>query len=354
MGAHRCWIEVINPEKNEPVAVKWSDIISVDIDLSLYAAADSFNCILKNDFLLSDYFKKDQEISFWLGSVSDPNHWSKEDLTHVFTGRIDGVRPYFGEQMIVQLVGRDYSGRLIDREFSVAYAEQTASQIAAKLAVENGLTVDVTETEVVIEKDLYKDRKEWEILQELADREGFVCYVKKNKILYFGPRKETDDAVIAELNYKQKEKSNVLTMQFDNSMVGIINYVVVRHWLGWKKKIIQGEAKDEDLMKYGEKKRVVYDPKAITKELADQIAANKLKEWSRGVVTAEQVRIPGSPLVDPEKKVVIKGCGQVFDGNYYIEKARHIFSKSGGFFTEMNLTSQRPDSAAQYRKDLYD
>lgn len=350
---NRCWIEVIDPDKNEPVAVKWTDVLNFNIEQSLYIAADSFDCTLRNDQLLSDYLRKEQEISFWLGSVADPTKWTKDELTHVFTGKIDGVRPLFADQMVVQLVGRDYSARLIDTEFSVAFAERTSSDIAIMLANKHGLTPAVTPTDVIIEKDLYKDRKEWEILQELADREGFVCYVKKNKTLYFGPRQDTDETVIAELNYRQKEKSNTLSIHFDDSLVGVINYVIVRHWLGKKKGLVEGEAKNQDLIdKYGEKKRVVYDPKAKTKDLADAIAAKKLKEWSRCVVTADQCRVPCSPLMEAEKLVAVKGCGR-FDGNYYIEKVRQSFSRSGGFFTEINITSQRPDSAAQYRKDLY-
>jgi phage protein D len=352
MGAHRCWIEVTDPDTNEQVAVKWTDIINLNLELSLYVAADTFDCTLRNDLLLSDYLRKEQEISFWMGTVADPSNWTKDELTHLFTGKIDGVRPYFGEQMTVQLVGRDYSARLIDTEFSVAFAERTAADIAMMLAQKHGLTPQVTPTEVVIEKDLYKDRKEWDILQELADREGFVCYVKRNKILYFGPRSDQDDTVVAEINYRQQEKSNALGIQFDDSLVGVINYVVVRHWLGKKKGLVEGEAKNQALIdKYGEKKRVIYDPKAKTKELADQSAAKRLKEWSRVVVTAEPVRVAGSPFLIPEKMVTVKGCGR-FDSNYYIEKARHSLSKRS-CFTEISITSQRPDSAAQYRQDLY-
>lgn len=350
---HVCWIEVTDPEKNEPVLVRFSDVLDLNIEQSLYVAADTFDCMLKNDLLLSDYLRKEQEVSFWLGTTKNLGGWTKDELTHVFTGKIDAVRPRFGSQMTVQLIGRDFAARLIDTEFSVAFAERTASDIAKMLAEKHGLTAEVTPTTMVIEKDLYKDRKEWAILQELADREGFVCYVKKNKTLYFGPRKDTDDTVVAELYYNQKEKSNILEIEFDDSLVGVINYVVVRHWMGRGKRLIEGEAKNQELIdKYGEKKRVVYDPKAKTQELADEIAAKKLKEWSRMVVTAEQVRLPCAPYLECEKLVNVTGCGR-FDGKYYIERVRHQYNKAG-WFTEANLTSQRPDSAAQYRQDLYD
>lgn len=350
---HVCWIEVFDKEKNEPVAVKFNDVTDLNIEQSLYVAADTFDCTLKNDKLLSDYLRKEMEISFWLGTTTNLSGWNKDELVHVFTGKIDGLRPRFGNEMTEQLVGRDFAARLIDTEFSVAFAKRTASDIAIMLAKRHGLIPDVIPTTTIVEKDLYKDRKEWAILQELADREGFVCYVKKNKILYFGPRKDTDDTVVAELYYRQKEKSNILEIEFDDSMVGIINYVVVRHWQGKSKKLIEGAAKNQDLInKYGEKKRVIYDSKAKTKQLAENIAAKKLKEWSRAVVTA-QLRLPCAPYMECEKMVSITGCGR-FDGKYYIERVRHSYNKSGGWFTECNLTSQRPDSAAQYRQDLYE
>ena len=90
-----------------------------------------------------------------------------------------------------------------------------------------------------------------------------------------------------------------LIFEFDDSLVGVINYVVVRHWMGRGKRLIEGEAKNQELIdKYGEKKRVVYDPKAKTEEQAKEIAEKKLKEWSRMVVTAEQVRLPCAPYMD--------------------------------------------------------
>lgn len=349
---HVCWIEVMDPDKNEPALVKFSDVLELNIEQSLYVAADTFDCVLKNNLLLSDYLRKEQEISLWLGTTTNLGGWDKSQLTQVFKGKIDAVRPRFGSQMTVQLIGRDFAARLIDTEFSVAFAERTASDIAVMLAEKHGLIPEVTPTTVIIEKDLYKDRKEWDILQELADREGFVCYVKMGKTLYFGPRQDSDETVVADLGYRQKDKSNILEIEFDDSLVGVINHVIVRHWLGRGKRLIEGTAQNQDLIdKYGEKKRIIYDSKAKTQEIADEIAAKKLKEWSRTVVTAEQVRLACSPYMQCEKMVNITGCGR-FDGKYYIERVHHQYNKNG-WFTECNLTSQRPDSAAQYRQDLY-
>ena len=352
MKAPRCWIEISGDGGSG--TVKWTDILDVSVENTLYLAADSFEITLKNSLLLSDWLRKEQEIKIWLGYVNDAQNWGKSELTHVFTGKVDGVRPYFGETMTVQLIGRDFSAPLLDSEFNLAFAERTASQIAELLAQKRGLTPVVTATTVVVEKDLYRDKKEWDVLQTLADREGFVCYVNKEKQLYFGPRSDTDEQVVATLQYRQGGNSNLQKTRFDDSMVGVINKVIVRHWMGKHKTLIEAEAHNQELIdKYGEKVRIFYDSRAKTTELAQAQANKRLKEHSRAVVTADEVSIAGNAAVEAEKMVAFKGCGR-FDGKYYVDRVRHTYRKSEGYRSSLNVTSQRPDSAAQYRQDLYD
>jgi phage protein D len=349
----RCWLEVTDPDTEKQVAVRWTDVISIKVENTLYVAADSFDITLKNELLLSDYLRKEQEIRVWIGYVKDTDQWSKDELTHIFTGKIDGVRPLFANQMTLQLAGRDFSATLIDDEFSLAFAERTASQVAEILAERHKLTPIVTATTVVVERDLYKDRKEWEILQELADREGFVCYVTKEKELYFGPRKDSDDTVAAEYMYRKGEESNIISVQFDDSMVMIYNRVLVRHWMSKHKQLIEGEAKNQELIdRYGEKTRIFYDPKAKTKELADQMAEKRLKELARAVTTAEDCKVWGDPSLEAEKIITFANVGR-FAQKYYLERITHELSKGAGYTCSLNGATQRPDSAAQYRKDIY-
>lgn len=337
------------------VNVYWEDILDVKVENTLYLAADSFEITLDNTLLLSDWLRKLQEVKVYLGYVKDAQKWSKSELKHVFTGRIDGVKPKFGDSMTAQIIGRDYSAPLIDTEYSVAYAKRTSSQIAALLAKKYGLKPVITTTTLIAEKDLFTNKKEWEVLQVLADQEGFVCYVTKDKELYFGPRKDTDETVVADLYYRMGEKSNLLEVEFDDSSVGVINKVTVRHWLGRKdKRLIEASVQDDKIiaaMGGQVKERVVYESKAKTFDLAKQLAQKRLKEWARQVVTA-QGQCEGNVDLLAEKKVRLAGCGR-FSGVYYLEKVTHNYGTSG-FVTDIDVTSLRPDSAEQYRQDLYD
>lgn len=347
MDAPRAIVEVAG------VNVRWQDLLSLRFEDTLYLAADSFEAEFRNDKLLSDWFRKQQEVKIYLGYVKNPAAWTKSELDHIFTGIVDGVRPKFGSSMTVPLIGRDYSAPLIDTEYSIAYASQTSSQVAGILAAKYGLIPIITPTTVIAEKELVTDKKEWEVLQGLADLEGFVCYVTKKKELYFGPRQEADETIVANLYYGQPGLANC-TIDFDDSVVGVVNKVTVRHW-GKDKTLIEASAVNQQVlgaMGGQVKERIIYESKATTHALAQMYAEKRLKELSRMVITASG-NCAGNPKLLTEKRVTVSGCGR-FDEAYYIEKAEHEYSKGSGYVTRFNLTSVRPDTAEQYRQDLYD
>lgn len=334
------------------VPVDWRDIISVKVENTLYMAADSFEATFRNDSLLSDWLRKEQEVRIFFGYVKDPLNWSKSELVHFHTGKIDGVRPAFGSTRQVQIIGRDYSAPLVDTEYSVAYQERTSSQIAQMLAKAHNLKPLITSTSEIIPKDIFSDKKEWDILQTLADREGFVCYVTKEKELYFGPRKDSDETYIMEFRPNAGEQTNC-TIDFDDSSVGVYNTVTVKHW--HKKKLIKATARNEFLIKQmnGQvKELVVYDSKAKSESLAKASAEKRLKERSRAVITGKY-RTAGNPYLQAEKKINVKGCGR-FDGPYYLENVVLELNKRTGFTAEGDITNLRPETAQQYRADMYE
>ncbi|MFB6364467.1 phage late control D family protein [Paenibacillus elgii] len=330
--------------------LKWTDIVEIRVIGTLYMAADSFEITVRNDHMLSDWFRKNQEVRIFLGYAPEPNWWSVDDLVHVFTGKIDGISPSFRNSMTCKIIGRDYSAPLIDTTFTVAYAARTSSQIAKMLAGKYGLKLNITDTSEIIERDMYQNRKEWEVLQALADLEGFICHVDKDKAFHFGPRQESDEEVEAELYYRSNLKSNC-QVDFEDTAIDVYNQITVRHYR--KKQVIEGTAKDEALINaIGQvKERVIYSSKAKTNAQAKEMAQKLLPEFSRYVVTGKAMNMAGNPNLFCEKKVAVHGCGR-FDGNYYVERFEHTLNSSG-FITNLDLTNLRPENAQQYRQDLY-
>lgn len=61
----------------------------------------------------------------------------------------------------------------------------------------------------------------------------------------------------------------------------------------------------------------------------------------------------GNPQLSAEKRIRASGFGR-FDECYYLEKVIHEMDKGSGYKCSFDITSVRPDSAEQYRQDLYD
>ena len=346
LKAPRAIIEV------DGASVKWSDIIDIKVENTLYLAADSFECRLNNESLLSDWFRKEQEVKIFMGYVKDPYNWSKSELTHMFTGRIDGVKPSFDNPATVNIIGRDYSSGMIDTEYSVAYKDITSSSVAHMFATKYHLKPVITDTTTILPKDLYTDKKEWEVLQAAADLDGFVCYVTKDAELYYGERNDQDETVCAELYYNQGSDSNC-RIEFDDSSVDVLNKITVRHWVSKETQLVEASSQDDTLIKsMGRiKERVFYISKIKTVEQAKQYADKLLKKYSRSAVTGNG-SCAGNPAMYAEGKVQVTGCGR-FSGIYYIDRVTHSLSKSSGYTNSFDITNLRAESAYQYRQDMY-
>lgn len=341
----RAWVEIGGQ------VVPWQFLLKVEVDNTLYMAADSAELVLRNDTLISDYLRKKQEVRIWLGYVRNPDSWGRDELTHLFTGQIDGILPLFGKGMTVRVMCRDYSAILIDSHFTGSWENLTTSELATRLFQARGLTPVVTPTSTPIEREMVYDRREWEILQAMAERDGFVCYVDKDKRGYYGPRSEADELTSAALRYRQGPGSNVIEWEFEDTSVNVINRVIVRHYLGRTKGYVEGMAEDpEHIAQYGLRQRIIHDSHAVDTATANRIAEEKLKIYKRVAVTGRG-RVIGNPELRAEAKVVAIGFGR-FDGPYYIDRATHTLDKLNGYVTELTVASLRPENAFQYRADL--
>lgn len=336
------------------VDIKWNDFINLSVENTVYLAADSFDCTLNNNLMLSDWLRKNQEVKIYIGYVKDIHSWDKSQLKHIFTGKIDGVKPSFDSSKTVQIIGRDYSAAMIDTEYSVSYNNVTSSDVANILAKKYGLKPIITSTENKVERDMWVDKKEWEVLQGLADEDGFVCYVTKDKELYFGERNTNDNNIIDTLTYNQGLKSNC-KMEFDDSSIDVINKVTVRHWIHNRKQLIEASSQNDFLIKQmGQiKERIEYVARATTNAIAKTYADKLLKEYSRQVITGTGSRFPGNPNLFAEGKLNAANFGR-FSGTYYINKVVHQISKNDGYINSLDITNIRPDDAQQYRNDLYE
>jgi len=115
----------------------------------------------------------------------------------LLVGQVDNVRIDVAEN-VAALSGRDLTALMLDTELSIAYVNQTSSQIATAIAEGHGLTPAVTATSILVGQYYERDHarnalgvnaratSEWNLLVALAQIEGFSIGVAGETLL-FGP-----------------------------------------------------------------------------------------------------------------------------------------------------------------------
>lgn len=350
MGEPRCLVEVAGQ------IVLPDDIYECDLDLTLYMAASSFDITISNDDLKSDWFQKKQQVKVYYGYVDNPSSWTINDLDHVFTGLTDGVQPQWGGQQgnVVELVGRDYSGQMIDTYNNYAFTNWTSSQIANYFANKYGLTPLVTATTSIVPSDAYQNLQEWDVLQTCAAREGFICYVTKDLELYFGPRQYNSTPVgTISMTAISETATSGDGLSFDDSAVGVYNKVTVIHY--YNGQTIEGSAQNDALIaSMGQVvEKIMTDSTATTTALATQLAQNYLTQYSREAITGSFEDLPGDTAYIVDATVNVVDAGR-FGGTYYIEEVQLQYGKQNGFTIQtLSVTNILPDTAYEYKQDLY-
>jgi phage protein D len=351
-------------------AVKLRDVLGVKLDLTVTWEADAATITLDNRTLISDFIRKEHGVGIWMGRVADPDKWNKLDLVHVFEGRVDGVLPDFGDDQTLELKARDYSRALIDTERTQAWTGLTASAVAVKIATEFGLGTKVraTQREVDLEafglapqddldSENFIKKSPWEVLQTLALREGYVCYVDVERVLHFEPK--TGDAPSIGLFRFREAPFDVLGVQLDDSAIGLANQIRVVNWIDKDTGYVEGVARaDANNAETGDRvtplggriiERVVYSKTAMDEDAAKKEAqaillgrgpdAGNAKETLTG-----KLRLRGDAVVAADVKLALAGAhlGR-FQGDYYVHQAAHDFDASAGWTVEVDVTNVRPD-----------
>lgn len=130
-------------------------------------------------------------VDVYAGIPPDPQAYSTDDLTQIFTARIDKL-DLDVELQRVTLSGRDMTSLLTDNKTTQKWPNLTASQIAQDIATLWGFQSNIQATTGTVGNfytqdhvKLAKAETYWDILTYLAQREGYQCFVL-GRTLYFG------------------------------------------------------------------------------------------------------------------------------------------------------------------------
>jgi phage protein D/phage baseplate assembly protein gpV len=298
--------------------------------------------------------------SFTLGaSVEILMSDSNGTLKTVMKGEITAVEPDFGDNFLATIVVRGYdrTHRLNRGSKARVFVQSKDSDIASKIAQENGLTATTDVTTQVYEHVYQDHQTDFDFLQDRARRNGFEVLVDDKKLYFRKPKGSRGEIA---LEWGQTLRSFRPRM----SASGQVNEVTVRGWDPKQKKEIIGQATSSDLSpqigegKWGgqaaqsafsDAKKVEIRRPVYSQSEADKIAQSILDEINASFVEAEGVAF-GNPDMMSGQKVNLTKLGTRFSGKYMVTSVRHVYTLSG-YDTYFSVEGSRPRTFADLVTD---
>jgi phage protein D len=327
--------------------------VSWEVQNNIYYQADTFTVSFVASSLPSDYsvdwFSSQTQISIEIlaGFPADAIAFSENDLMSLIYGFVDSVT-YNPINGVLELLGRDLTGLLIDEKTTEKYQNLTASQIAQKIAVAHGLTPVITKTKTksgtfyeIDHARLSDTNSDWDLLTYLANEEGYRVYVK-GKSLYFEPKTDpTEESYLLKWTAQSQDNAypvfNGVTVDFSRSLtVSKGTIVVVRSWNAKQAKAFNvtypttkargtaaGQAKP---------KAQVYS--FTIPNLSPEQALKRARSLYHDIVMHEikmQATLPADNVLMPTDIIKFEGSNTSFDQLYYPESVTRSMSMDAGY-----------------------
>jgi phage protein D/phage baseplate assembly protein gpV len=275
-------------------------------------------------------------------------------MASVMKGEITAVEPDFGDNFLATIIVRGYDKihRLNRGSKARVFVNSKDSDIASKIANENGLSPSVDATTQVYDHVYQDHQSDFDFLQDRARRNGFEVFVD-NTTLYFRKPKGSRGDIALEWG------KTLRSFRPRMSGSGQVNQVTVKGWDPKQKKEIIGQATTSDLSpQIGEGKwggqaaqaafsdatRVEIRRPVYTQAEADKIAQSILDDINASFVEAEGVAF-GNPTMKAGQKVNLSKLGTRFSGKYMVTSVKHVYTLSG-YDTYFSVQGRQPRTMA--------
>lgn len=340
--------------------------INFEIENNGYYSADSFRVSLAGGRLPPNqglqWFSQQQDIyvELFIGEPADPNSFTAGDLTSWIYGQVDSiVIDPFNNQ--VDLSGRDLTRALIDAKTFEKFSNKTSSDVAKLLAARHGLSAKVTPTGQLSAKyyesehvNLNDERSEWDLLNYLAQIEGFIVYIR-GQTLFFGPSQAGSipyPLVWTPPGANGSPQCAVESIQFERSLTvsrGV--QVVIRSWNAKQAKgftvAYPGKAPKtinvgqstvgNGIQVYRRTIRNLTQAEALkrAKALYDQIVQHEMKI---------EFMAPGDNDLTLDSLINLSGTGTAFDQSYYPDSVRRTMDFQNGYSMHVHAKNHAPQA----------
>lgn len=262
----------------------------------------------------------------------------------MMTGQVDEPQVRL-INMTVDISGRDKSASLTEKRRREKFANQKTKDIVEKVAKAHKLKAEVNVPDEgsdfagkTYDQDaahLILNRTDWEVLDDLAEREGCRWYVDGDT-LRFEPDDQTNGTYAVHWYPPNTQAAyadaNVLDIALKRNMSAARKHkVTVKSWHHRSRKLFRAEA---EMPGVGEALEYEDHHSGRTQTQVEKLAKSRLKSATRhelGVV----IHAPGDLTVDVRQKLTLTGTGTIYDQDYDIDGVDFDISWGSGF--EMNI-----------------
>lgn len=278
----------------------------------------------------------------------------------LLTGEVTGMETdYDGTGTFTVIRGYDPGHRLMRVRRVAAYRNQTASDIARKLAGMNGIPVgDVQATKPVYEFISQSNVTDWDFLARLADENEMVMSLDaKGKFQFVKP----DPASGAPPTSTPGEKSpyvlqggtDVLRCRAAVTAADQVDKVEARGWdVRTKKKIVvMAKASSNPGIAIGttpgkaatafKAAKLVETDTPYDRQSEVKFAADSLTDDITSSFAELEVTVRGNPKLRPGVPVTLTDVGAPFEGKYTVTSVRHTFGDGSHYETWVTVSGRQ-------------
>lgn len=293
------------------------------------------------------------EIEIFAGFKDTTGHGQSKSLIY---GQIDEVDVDIVGR-IMTFTGRDLSARFLDTQTDIeAFQDQTASNIAIKLATALKLKTSVTPTNTPVGSyyeqcnlRLTREQTYWDVLMFLAQEENYDVWVAGQTLFFQPPVPLTQDPYV--LLWSDQGQGNrvanfeSLHMQRSQTLAKDI-IVKIESWNQVEETRVTAEAKRNQPNKSqrggGKAQIYTFRPPNLNQQQAEKYAQSMLATVTKNerIISG---KTPGDSLLSNRSLVKLVGTGTSWDQSYFVDSVTRRMSFSEGYcmeFRAKNHTTQ--------------
>ena len=308
-------------------ATRHADTFSAELSVT-EATKFGFDCATWADW------DPDQDVSVVMSAMAGGG-----DQTVMITGKID-LPVLTMETQTVSISGRDKSGGLTEKKRNQKFQNQKASDIVSTIAKDHGLNPVIVDTGDFAGKVYTQDlatlalnRADYEVLSQLAQREGYRWYVEGDDLV-FEPKEAGGYGTYA-IQYTPPgagsaaySVGNVITLKLGkDSTASRPQKVTAAGWHHGNKKLYKATANASG------KGTTVEHRLHLNGNNQSQLE-KKAKSHLNDMIRHElnlTATLPGDLSLDPHMALSLTGTGTIYDTTYQIDEVEFSMGWDDGF-----------------------